>query len=255
MDNIRDIFLGIPLGGDAGMHHGCHLGVMDCMPSKHRVRANIAASSALTANFNSLLVSALNMRQDGVALDYFVMLHSDICPEKGWLDKLVTIAEGTQADVLSVVSPIKNELGLTSSGVDTSKWTPRRFTMAELQQMPATFDSTYTLEHFRAPLLINTGLMLIRLADTWITEFPGFNIDNTIYRDANGVFHSFFEPEDWKFSRWAFTNHLRVFNTREIALQHMGQAGYPNQGSWGSLAVDNINLVNGALGAAGLLPK
>jgi NAD(P)-dependent dehydrogenase (short-subunit alcohol dehydrogenase family) len=90
--------------------------------------------------------------------------------------------------VLSVVSPIKSNKGLTSTAVNSDHWRPRRYTLKEMAAMPPTF----TLPD----LLINTGLMLVNLSGPWVEEVC-FDVNNLVYKAPNGRWKSEMEPEDW----------------------------------------------------------
>ena len=248
------VFLAVPVGGDGGISVATHRAVGALAASKHDVECAHQGSSALTYNFNALWADALNRRMAGQAFDVFGMIHTDIAPQPtDWLDRLLTIFDETQADVLSVIMPIKDSKGLTSTAMDTSRWTPRRLTMQEVFLLPETFDGALIQAKFGAPLLINTGLMLVRFTEPWALEVC-FNIDNCIAL-MGGRYQPFFEPEDWKFSRWCNAHSLKLVATRAVAAGHLGQAMYANTSPWGEMGVDSINLTNSAMGANGMIPK
>ena len=81
----------------------------------------------------------MNLRKER-ALSHWVLLHSDVVPvEENWILTLKAEMDKVKADVLSAVLPIKDSRGLTSTAPDTHQWQPRRLTMKEIMDRPATF--------------------------------------------------------------------------------------------------------------------
>src|SRR4051812_48922453 len=117
------------------------------------IRVDDVGSSLLALNFNEMWARALNARSQGIT--HFVMLHADVVPHSAtWVGQLRSIMDRHAASVLSVVLPIKDQRGLTTTGL-YSPGDPRlrrRLTLQEVYQQPPTF----THEH----LLVNTGLMM-----------------------------------------------------------------------------------------------
>lgn len=207
------------------------------------------ASSALTHNFNDLWCQALNARATH-GITHFAMLHSDIrCLQDNWPDILIGILDREQCDLLSVIVPIKDGRGLTSTALNTDRWRPRRLTMEEVHALPSTFGNEDIMRDSRickyavGPILFNTGLWICRLDQPW-AEKVTFDIDNRIRRAANGKFVAEFEPEDWKFARWCHEQGIRYKVTREIEVEHIGISAYSNVFPWGSQKVDEGNIVN-----------
>src|SRR5262245_6420830 len=140
--------------------------------------------SGLTANFNNLFVEALNgIKTRGIT--HFAMLHADIEPEQYWLDRMLRIMEDWQADIVSVISPVKNGTGLTSTAYENPEnpWYPIRFTVRQLGKMPPTFTQD--------DLLINTGLMLVDLRKDWVKKIC-FHVEDKITEIEPGVFRAHF---------------------------------------------------------------
>lgn len=184
-----------------------------------------AGSSLLASNFNHMWARALNARHEGIT--HFLMVHADVVPHAArWLEALAEVMQRARAEVLSVVIPIKDERGLTSTAIEgPTKWNPRRLTMTELQgQLP-----TFT----HPALLVNTGLLLVDMRRPWV-ERVHFSINDEMARDDSGRFYARTEPEDWFFSRRAREQGVALYATREIAVTHMGRAGYTNSGAWGT---------------------
>lgn len=199
--------------------------------------------SALCWCFNHLWTDALNDK----TFDYFLLLHADIIPQApiGWIAKLIAEAETAHADLISVVSPIKNPNGLTSTALVTTQHpTPRRLTMHEIAQLPATFKAVNVAKLFdcagdsEQELWINTGCMLMDLRrKRAVWESMHFRTHDDIVRRGNQLVATFI-PEDWDFSRQAHINGLTVAATSAIKLVHNGAADYSNYGAWGNMLHD-----------------
>lgn len=205
---------------------------------KCRVALGEASVSMLPQCFNTLWCTALNHRK-ALGLTHFAMLHSDVEPADYWLDTLVDEMRAVDADVLSVVVPIKNDCGLTSTGLanDARPFSDvRRLTMREVMEFPQTFCSA-ELGNPDLPLVVNTGCWVCRFDDDWVEQVQ-FEFRNRIVRDESGVYRCESEPEDWLFSRWAHTQGLKVYATRKVAVQHAGERLYPNTSVWGAWDFD-----------------
>ena len=201
------------------------------------VRTSISVSgfSVLTRNFNMLYAQALNQRANGTT--HFCMHHEDIIPDKFWLDRMLAIMKERDADILSVVAPLKDNRGLTSTGIDeplpghVEGWEFKRLTLTEIyNDYPATFT--------HPKLLINTGLMLVKLTQPWCEKLH-FEFTDAIIPNPKepGKFMPVGVSEDWNFSRMAHKLGLKVYATREIPLLHFGQGKFSN-GKWGTMTVD-----------------
>jgi hypothetical protein len=216
------------------------------------VRMCTGRMSLLNYNFNKLFTIALNARKEG-PITHWAMQHDDVLPEVNWADRCIDEMDRVNADVMSVVLPIKDERGLTSTGA-RNRWDGDmlRLTMAEVhQKLPATF----ALEDLAAGgilkkidrgdhLLINTGLWVVRFDRPWVERFPGFRCHDEIRRkrvgdDGSGEFEAICLSEDWSFSEWADDHGLRVFATTKIKAAHChGEKQYPNDVVWGTCATD-----------------
>jgi hypothetical protein len=202
---------------------------------RHRYSINTEGGSLLALVFNRLWCRALNRRKDGIT--HFAMHHADIQAPAGWVDVLIEEMERVNAEVLSVVVPIKDRRGLTSTALQhpvTRKI--RRLTMTEVQAAPDTF----TNAGLGAPcevLLVNTGLWICRFDRPW-AERVCFHILDGITRGEDGLFQARAIPEDWNFSAWCAENELRVFATRKVKVEHHGMASYANDHAWGTYQTD-----------------
>jgi len=225
------IHLGVPTYGDTILANS--VGAMLQCTRRKDVRAefDIQGFSGLTANFNSLYINALNKLPRGFT--HFAMMHADIFPEAGWLDKLLEIMAREQADVVSAIVPIKDDQGLTSTALETDDfWRPRRLTLTEVYEEWA---PTFSMPN----LLLNTGLMLVDIRKPWAKKVR-FHVEDKIEEITPGVFKAFFAPEDWNFSRDASKLGAKLVATREVMVEHIGPMNYPNRHKWGTLKRDII---------------
>lgn len=185
--------------------------------------------SMTTLCFNALWASALNQKKTGVT--HFAMCHDDITPEAGWLDKMLAIMEREKCHILSAVSPLKNESGLTSTAVDNDTWNPPRFTLRQLSKMPSTFTSP--------KLLLNTGLMLVDIRETWVDTML-FDVKNAMLLGEKG-FSPIAFTEDWLFSRKANALGKKLCATTEVKLTHCGSKNFANFIAGGYEEIDSKN--------------
>ncbi|MBV6429788.1 MAG: hypothetical protein KIPDCIKN_04363 [Haliscomenobacter sp.] len=233
------VFIGVPCYcGD--IYHGTARSVSYAQAiDKLNVCAMYATGSLLAATFNRLFCSALNLRSEGI--QYFVLLHSDIwAMREDWLPRMLGILEEHELDVLSVVAPIKSQRGMTSTALDTHPFRPRRLTMKEIVQFPETFTNRQVAAQGWPGLLLNTGLLMIRLTKPWAEQIC-FTINDRITREPDGNFAADVEPEDWHFSRWCNRMGLKTAATTAIMIAHAGQNLWGNSTAWGDDDFDKIN--------------
>ena len=185
---------------------------------RHNATIHTQRFSILTHNFNLLWSEALNVRREE-PLDFFVMVHSDVDPEPGWLDKLIDEQAKWRADVLSAVIAIKDDAGETSTAVyDPRTDERRRLTLEEVWALPVkTFDGSL----FGRALLVNTGLMLVNMHAPWVEQLH-FHTDDWIRRTSDGTFVAECMPEDWSFSLDARALGAKVMATSAIDVGHFG---------------------------------
>lgn len=233
----QPVCLAVPTTPYSGVFVPVINAILHTVESRRDIRVRIDGSSLLTFDFNNLLCLALNN-----PFEWFVMLHSDVAPTRpDWIDVLLDLAELHKADVLSVVLPIKNGQGLTSTAIDTDPWRPMRLTLKQFAGLPSLFDSEFCQQRFGGDLLINTGLMAVRNGD-WLKKVC-FDFKNKIIKGEDGLFSARVEPEDWGFSRYCNAEGKKVMVTQDERLHaiHCGHHGYTNWGNWGALAYDEIN--------------
>lgn len=210
-------------------------------------------SSLLAHGFNMAWVSLLNALDEGLPVDFFAMLHSDVEPavpesraEPPWLSVLMGELERTGSDVMSVTIPIKDGRGLVSTGVGNPEnpWEPLfRLTMRQVAALPETFGNA-DMGHPDKALLVNTGCWAAKVGD-WMREFPGFTIRDRIVRrkvrtpqGEKTAWVAEVEPEDWMASRWFHQRGLKVMATRKVKLAHVGTARFVNDEAWGDYDFD-----------------
>jgi len=235
---MAKILLGIPT-----YKKECHADLLFKMHfmtqgGKNQVAMGNVDSSAICLTMNSLWVQALEAYQAG-EITHFAMLHTDIVPENYFMDKMVEIMEREGAEILSAIVPIKNAEGFTSTAVegqmgDTNPYfRVKRFSMRELDKLPATFT--------HPEILLNTGLMLVDLSKPWtLSEDVYFTIEDRIIKYRGRRIPAMW-PEDWGFSRRARkAGATKLYATREVKLDHAGLANFPNYVMWGEKDTDVI---------------
>lgn len=196
--------------------------------------------SILTHTFNLAYAHALTMRTKGIT--HFCMLHDDIVPsEFFWLDKMMALMKANEADILSVVSPIKDEKGLTSTALDLplpgSQYDPNyRLTRLTLKEIYENYPPTFTHEK----LLVNSGLMLVDITKPFADKIC-FRFENRIeFNKVTQQYDALVMSEDWLFSRDAAKLGAKIFATREVPIYHCGSFKFPNTHVWGEWDKDRI---------------
>jgi SAM-dependent methyltransferase len=210
--------------------------LLRCTKDHEYIPANVD-SSAMGMVCNRLWINALELAEQG-HITHFLMQHSDIAPmENYYVDKMIAIMERTGADILSAVVPIKDGYGTTSTALDEpcgdvpQYWRVRRLTMKEIYDMEPTFT--------HEKLLLNTGLMLVDMRKAWTKDAYFTFEDKIIWWHGRRVAVAM--PEDWSFSRMARKlGATKLYATREVPLNHIGNSAYPNTHVWGSLETDQL---------------
>ena len=190
-------------------------------------------SSLLAHNFNDCLAVCLNN-----GYEYFAMLHVDMAADPGWLTVLKDEMLASNSEVIHAPAAIKDGRGLTSTAIAYSDedWSlVRRVTMTELQKLPETFTADDVRESFDTEalyLLPNTGCLLMK-ADTWLKDFPGFEVRDRIRRYDSKIWVSEVIPEDWNFGYWCGRNDVPVAGTRKVVTHHFGRIDHHTATIWG----------------------
>lgn len=200
---------------------------------RFRVQPQACWTSLLTWTFNTLWAGSLNLRRQR-PFRYVAMTHDDVVPDMFWLDTLVDELEATGADMMSAVVPIKDDRGITSTGVDDTgtDWSPRRLTMAEVMQLPETFGD----KDVGGDLLLNTGLWVARFDREWNDQVLFRQQDRIIQLDT-GEYMPQTKPEDWDFSRQLRALGCKLMATRKVGLYHE-RPEFTNRRVWGRWKTD-----------------
>jgi hypothetical protein len=208
----------------------------DCPCASAEVVTGYRSSSLLCYGFNELWCAALNGRAEH-GYTHFAMNHADVAALPLWCDTLIEEMERVGADVISVVIPIKDDRGETTTGwMDPDSGALYRYTMKEIFDLPETFDAAAAGVPDKI-LLVNTGLWVCRFTEPWVEEVT-FQIRDKNVRKDNGTFEATVISEDWHFSRWLHEHDKRVFATRKVAVEHFGRKGYRNDRVWGTWTHD-----------------
>jgi hypothetical protein len=198
----------------------------------HAVMLWANEDSRLPYSFNKLWCAALNTRKEH-GWTHFAMLHSDVAPERLWLDTLIAEQQWVGVQVLAAVIPIKDERGLTSTGLyNTTTLAMRRLTLREVHKLPFTFRAS-DIESPDHALLINTGCWVCDFTQPWV-EHIRFGFTERIERQEDGTFEATTMSEDWDFSLQLYDQGVSVAATRRIPLSHYGSKAYGTAEVWGT---------------------
>ena len=213
------LFLGLPTYGQVEQE------VLKTVVNATKKPMNLCTrpSSMLTDNFNVLWCDFMNG-------DYthFAMLHADISAENWWMDKLLDLMQKNTSDVLSVVMPIKDTSGDTSTAfIPNGDSKVKRLSLAEIQKLPEVFGSKEVSEFvgMEGTLLVNTGLFIVKRGE-WCKKFKGFRCVSEILFDEKWKARRV--SEDWIFSMDAKDLGLTVHATRSIRATHIGKQVWRN---------------------------
>jgi hypothetical protein len=180
--------------------------------------------SLLCMSFNSLWASALNMLEDDVPLEWFVLLHSDIgSTATDWLPRLIATAEQNGLDALAGVAAIKDMGGDTSTALWRGDGEIHRMSQAELREWPTVTTDTWIRGSMPgAELLINTGMLALRMGQSWNERFC-WTIEDGVERGPNGKWRPRVLSEDWRMSLWFGQEGVSYGITQDIPVVHVGQ--------------------------------
>jgi len=215
-------------------------------------------NSLLGRSFNHVYAEAIYAAETNPNVTHFAMLHTDVSPGRYWLDVLWEECQRLQADILSVVIPIKSPEGLTSTAIDNPEdsWQPkRRLTMTEVMGLPETFDASDLVKAGFNPdndlLLVNTGCMIVDIRKDWTHALDEndclrcyFTVDDRVQKQEDKKYCVSVIPEDWNFCRSACSvdPDVRIFATRKVRIEHRGDASYCNDQAWGAWTYDRESL-------------
>lgn len=191
-------------------------------------------ASLLAYAFNRLWAKALTARRKE-GFTHFCMLHDDVKPlERTWLRDLAGIMERTGAQALSVVLPMKEHWkapvpDIVSTALDTTQegddWPGcAHFSLRQLEE---DFPKTFTVPN----LLINTGLLLIDLRESWVEDVY-FQTRECMNVNDKGEFSPLSIGEDYELSRELTARGVPVWVTRLIPAVHYGVTCWANSSRW-----------------------
>lgn len=225
---MNKVFLGVPCYRGE-LHMDTAIAAMQASADPNLVTTAFRPSSLLARSCNELYVQALNQRESH-GFTHFALLHADIGSAiPFWMDVLVQIMEREKADLLSVVSPMKDHRGLTTTCI-YKPGEMRRLTMKEVFERKP----TWTEEN----LTVNTGMCLVDLRNPACEHYI-FRMYDAIEKEGD-VFKARGLSEDWLFSRSVTDNGGKVFATREIPIKHYGAQIFGNQEVWGRWETDQL---------------
>jgi hypothetical protein len=200
-----------------------------------------------TRNFNMLWCNALNTRNLGWT--HFAMVHHDVRPYGYWLGTMLREMREHQADLVSVVLPVKTDHGLTSTALfHRPTGRVRRLTMKEVTRLPVTFDGPTAVRELAWPdtdptdweLFVSTGLWLCDFTRPWVADV-WFEVRERIVHSARDGYSVQVISEDWAFSHALHRLGLKLVATtgRAVPCGHWGPYEYTNYDPWGTLGEDN----------------
>lgn len=238
------ILVGAP---SSGLVHDCSTAATYLSSRRHSTHR--LPSHTLGLNINALWYQALNACMAG-EFTHFAMVHSDIEileneESTRWADRLIEEMDAHDLDVAAVPVAIKDERGLTSSGIGNpeSRWVPfRRFTTAELDKLPTTFTAE-DIGYGDKFLLLNEAVMIwdMRKPLWYIPNEQGlcrfhFNVEERIRFTGNPAqpWVRDQETEDWMFSRNLWEAGARSGLSTRVTACHHGGMVWPNKGDWGT---------------------
>jgi len=213
---------------------------------EHDLMYSFGSMSALCLNFNTAWCDMLNKRVLYPDMKWFGMLHSDIgVADMFWLDKMVRLAEEYGTDVLSVVSPLKDQRGLTSTGIYDKEYEVivKRLSVREVNKIGKSVFGLDEIERLglgiydKHALVVNTGLMLVRIGD-WCENIRFHTKDYVIKKEGQWIPQ--FISEDWLFSVDVHEQGKVVKVCSGIEIVHVGKKAYSNKGDWGTLKEDDL---------------
>lgn len=200
----------------------------------------VIGGSSHCSNFNALWCHALNSRGK-YPWTHFLMIHQDVEPERFFVDKLLIEMKEKELDVICVVLPIKDELGMTSVGLLNKKTlSTRRLSMKEIvRYLPTTFTTADLpkLGYKHHVLMPVAGLFLADFTQPWV-EKVWFEAPSRILQNVAGEFMAYVWDEGWNFSLQLMQLGVRVGATRIVPTNHLGNGVWGNSEEWGEWDTD-----------------
>ena len=226
---METIFLAVPTY-DGGISVHTHQSIIQALvnkPDDTSVMEMLQGGSLLCLNFNALWCNALNLRREHDAR-WFVMLHGDIgSASPAWLNDLIAIAEREGLEALSAMAPIKDG----SEQVSTALYDEgriQRLSLSDLAAWPETITADGVCRETGQTLLINTGMLALRIDRPWCEEFA-WSMTDEIWKTQAGNFVPRTLSEDWQMSLWFRERGIPYGATRAIPVLHAGQWLWTNE--------------------------
>lgn len=197
-------------------------------------------TSIITTTFNKMLCEVLNSKEE---FSYLAMIHADIVPDMYFIDTLIEELESNNLDMLSAVVPIKDERGLTSTGleVENTQWAVRRLTMREIYdewKLPATFRvEDIPVRKGQQGLLLNSGCWVMRWDRKWRQNLFFRQHDRIVWSLSEQKFGNESASEDWDWSRQLLSRGCRLGATTKVGLYHQDPR-FTNREAWGGWSHD-----------------
>lgn len=211
------------------------------------------ANALVCAGLNALEAyeAGKTIEQGGANVTHLVLMHNDVVPEPYWLDALMTEMMLCGADMLAVVTPIKDMEGKSSCAIDDDPYQVlRRIMMTEIYDLPPTFSAT-DCGYPEGSLLLNHGLCVFDFTKPWWREVNEdgtlalrFTSPDRIKRRPPapgkelGTWEAQHAPSDWHISRELNKRGAKLMATRKIKCQHFGVVPFTNQFAWGDYKID-----------------
>ncbi|HEY2882013.1 MAG TPA: hypothetical protein VGJ15_06255 [Pirellulales bacterium] len=204
-------------------------------------------SPILSRTFNDLLCEALN---HPAKCTHFVMLHSDVIPERGWVSKLLAILHEKEADVITVVTPIKDHRGKTgvAIGYPDCAGPMKTLSMREIHKLPETFNAA-DVGYPDLPLLTGTCCWIADLRHPFWTDVDehgiakfSFEVFSRRRRSSDGTWKGEYGGEDYLMGYAFHAAGIRRYVTRAVKADHIGDHKFTNRVPWGTLGSDRPDL-------------
>lgn len=232
------VFVGMPRRGEEA-HAAAVAGMFACTDGEIAHTVGWAQGSLLTHTFNTLYAKALNLRKSH-GVTHFAMIHSDVCPDRFWLDVLMSEMNRVGATLISAVIPQRSMTGLTSTAIDHQPpgedgvlaeawWNPKPLTLKECFQQ----EETWT----HPGLLVNTGLMLFDITEPWALDICFEQQDRITWKGDEFAAETI--PEDWNLLREVKYFGGTVWATRKVGLYHDTQNCH-NRSPWGEQKLNDF---------------
>lgn len=220
------------------MHRGAAQGAyLWPTAGKYRVMPLEEKGKHLDSTMNKLWAGTLNGRA-GVDICYCAMIDQNVEPENFWVDTLTDELERTGADLLSVVVPVTDERGITTTAVACAKddCCVKQLTMKEIVELPVTFDITAVGKKPDDILLVDTKLWVCNFKKPWVEKFAleqSFQEKTVIFKDNQGRFGTKSTLIGWHLSRYIQAQGGKVMATRVVRAGLWGDWFYENNDGWG----------------------